>query len=68
MGAYLALFLDVPIQPLAVALTVAFGVLNIIGAKETARLQVWLVVTLVAIMAFFIAQGLSTSRLGHPER
>jgi basic amino acid/polyamine antiporter, APA family len=57
MGAYIALFFDVPIQPLAIALTVAFALLNIFGAKETARLQVWLVVTLVSIMAFFIAAG-----------
>ncbi len=57
MGAYIALFFDVPIQPLAIALTVAFAVLNILGAKETARLQVWLVVTLVTIMTFFIAAG-----------
>lgn len=57
MGAYLGLFLDLPIQPVAVALTVGFAVLNILGAKETARLQVWLVVTLVTIMAFFLAQG-----------
>jgi basic amino acid/polyamine antiporter, APA family len=58
MGAYLALFVDVPIQPVAIALTVAFGVLNIAGAKETARLQLLLVVTLLAIMAYYIAQGL----------
>jgi basic amino acid/polyamine antiporter, APA family len=57
MGAYLALLVDVPMRPIAIALTVAFGVLNVIGAKETARLQIWLVVTLVAIMTFFIAQG-----------
>ena len=57
MGAYLTLFVDVPVRPVAIALTVAFGVLNVVGAKETARLQVWLVTTLVAIMAFFIAQG-----------
>jgi basic amino acid/polyamine antiporter, APA family len=58
MGAYLSLFVEFPARPLAIALTVAFGLLNIFGAKETARLQVWLVVTLVAIMAFFIANGL----------
>lgn len=58
MGAYVAIFLDVPIQPIAVALTVAFGVLNIVGAKETARLQLVLVATLLAIMAFYIAAGL----------
>ncbi len=57
MGAYLALFFDVPVQPLAVALTVAFGLLNVFGAKETAKLQVWLVVTLVSIMIFFIVAG-----------
>ena len=57
MGAYLALFIDVPIKPVAVALTVAFAALNIFGAKETARLQVWLVATLLAIMAFYIVQG-----------
>ena len=57
MGAYLALFIEVPIQPVAVGLTVAFAALNILGAKETARLQVWLVATLLAIMAFYIVQG-----------
>jgi basic amino acid/polyamine antiporter, APA family len=57
MGAYLGLFFDVPIRPLAIALTVAFAILNILGAKETARLQVWLVATLVSIMTFFIAAG-----------
>jgi basic amino acid/polyamine antiporter, APA family len=58
MGAYLSLFIEFPARPLAIALTVLFGLLNIFGAKETARLQVWLVVTLVAIMTFFIANGM----------
>ena len=57
MGAYLAIFVEVPIQPVAVALTVAFAALNILGAKETARLQVWLVTALLAIMAFYVVQG-----------
>ena len=57
MGAYLAIFIDLPIQAVAIALTVGFAVLNILGAKETARLQVWLVVVLVSIMAFFLASG-----------
>ncbi len=57
MGAYLGLVFNVPIQPLAIALTVAFALLNVFGAKETARLQVWLVVTLVSVMVFFIAVG-----------
>jgi basic amino acid/polyamine antiporter, APA family len=57
MGAYLSLFVELPVRPLAIALTVGFGVLNVVGAKETARLQVWLVVALVTIMVFFIANG-----------
>jgi basic amino acid/polyamine antiporter, APA family len=65
MGAYLSLFVEFPVRPLAIALTVAFGLLNIFGAKETARLQVWLVVSLVAIMTFFIANGLLDVGMGH---
>ena len=58
MGAYLVFFLDVPIKPLAVALTVAFALLNVVGAKETSGLQRFFVITLVGVLAFFIVQGL----------
>ena len=58
MGAYLVFFLDVPIKPLAVALTVAFAALNVFGAKETSGLQRFFVVTLLSVLAFFIVQGL----------
>ena len=59
MGAYLVLFMDeVPIKALAVALTVGFTALNIFGAKETTGLQRILVATLVAVLAFFVVQGL----------
>jgi amino acid transporter/mannitol/fructose-specific phosphotransferase system IIA component (Ntr-type) len=57
MGAYLAIYFDVPIQPLAVGLTVAFALLNILGAKETTGLQRILVATLVVILGFFVIQG-----------
>ncbi|MFP4228076.1 MAG: amino acid permease [Salinivenus sp.] len=57
MGAYLALYADVPIKPLAAALTVAFGVLNIVGAKESSWLQRILVTVLVGVLAFYAAQG-----------
>jgi basic amino acid/polyamine antiporter, APA family len=66
MGAYLALFIDFPVVPVAIALTIAFGVLNVVGAKETARLQVWLVTVLVAVMAFFIVNGLYVVLVGDP--
>ncbi|MDZ7704639.1 MAG: amino acid permease [Trueperaceae bacterium] len=57
-GAYLAIFLELPLQPLAVALTIAFGVINILGAKETTGLQRILVTALVGIMVFYVVQGL----------
>ncbi len=59
MGAYLVFYVDVPIKPLAVALTVAFAVLNVFGAKETSGLQRIFVTILVAVLAFFIVQGLT---------
>ncbi len=57
MGAYLALFFDVPVTQLALALTLFFTVVNIVGAKETSQLQRWLVVILLSVLFFFLAQG-----------
>lgn len=61
MGAYMAIFFDLPIKPLAVALTVVFCVVNFVGAKETSRLQRWLVGALIGTLTFFTAQGLFVS-------
>ena len=58
MGAYLAFFVHVPIKPLAVGLTIVFMVFNIVGAKETTGLQRFLVIVLLAVMGFFVVQGL----------
>ena len=58
MGAYLALYVDIPIEPLAVGLTLAFMAINIVGAKESAGLQRMLVITLIGVLAFFTVQGL----------
>ncbi len=57
MGAYLVFFLDVPAKPLAVALTVAFAGLNVVGAKETSGLQRAFVAVLLVVLAFFLVQG-----------
>jgi amino acid transporter/mannitol/fructose-specific phosphotransferase system IIA component (Ntr-type) len=57
IGAYLRFYVDVPMQPLAVGLTVIFMVINIFGAKETTTLQRWLVSILVAVLALFILHG-----------
>ena len=60
MGAYLALYFDMPIEALAIGLTVAFAGINIVGAKETTGLQRVLVGTLLAIMVVFIVLGLAS--------
>lgn len=46
------------IKGMAVALTVVFAGINIFGAKETTRLQGILVISLLAVLAFFVIQGL----------
>ncbi len=63
MGAYLSLYIDVPIIALAVILTIVFGLVNIFGAKETTMLQRVLVGTLVVILAAFTILGLAETGL-----
>ncbi|MCG8420583.1 MAG: APC family permease [Proteobacteria bacterium] len=58
VGAYLRLFLDVPITAVAIALTLAFTAVNIVGAKETSGLQRVLVGALVGILTVFVVAGL----------
>ena len=52
MGAYISIFVDLPITPVAVLLTVVFAALNVVGAKETTTLQKILVAALISIMTF----------------
>ncbi len=60
IGAYAALFFDdIPIKTVAIVLTVIFMVLNIVGARETSGLQRVLVAVLLAVLAFFVVQGIS---------
>ena len=68
MGAYLAIFFEVPIKPLAAALTVAFAVINIVGAKESSGLQRILVTILVGVLVFFTVQGVYTVIQGDPAQ
>ena len=60
IGAYLVIFvpgLGEHIKLVAIGLTVIFVAINIMGAKETAGLQRVLVITLVAVLVFFMIQG-----------
>lgn len=67
MGAYLGIYFEIPIKPLAIGLTVAFMLINIVGAKETSGLQRVLVTALLAILAFFMVQGLVALATGGVE-
>ncbi len=58
MGAYIGIFIEVPITLVAVVLTIFFGLVNIVGAKESSFLQKILVAALLGIMFFYIVQGL----------
>lgn len=57
IGAYAAFFIELPIKPVAVALTIVFVIINIFGAKETTALQRGLVLILLAVMALFMVGG-----------
>jgi len=57
MGAYIAIFIDLPITPVAITLTILFGILNVVGAKESSWLQNVMVATLVSILFFYVFQG-----------
>lgn len=59
MGAYLGIYLDISFTLLAIILTVVFGLINVIGAKETTLLQRVLVTALVVILTAFIIFGMS---------
>ena len=68
MSAYLVLVVDIDSRPLAVVLIGLFMVVNIAGSKASASLQLWLVVLILAIMGWFIADGLlETSERGFGE-
>jgi basic amino acid/polyamine antiporter, APA family len=57
IGAYLTIVVDVPIEPVAAGLAVAFTVLNLVGARESAGLQVALVAVLLVVLAAFVGFG-----------
>lgn len=68
IGAYVGVYFDVAIQPVAIGLTIAFAFLNVVGVKETTRLQQTLVFGLLAVLGYFILQGLhELSVLGPAE-
>ncbi|MBX0324394.1 universal stress protein [Halomicroarcula sp. F13] len=52
---YLLLLFDLPLKPVALALAAVLILINIVGAKQTGRLQVAIVVVMLAALGWFAA-------------
>lgn len=57
LGAYLVLFIDLPVKPVAMALCVMFAILGISGVKNVGRFQGVFVAIIVGVLTYFIIQG-----------
>jgi len=58
LGAYLVLFFNLPVKPVAIALCVAFGTLNISGVKNVGRVQGILVTVILGVLTYFTVTGI----------
>jgi len=62
MGAYMALILPESVPPeamklLAAGFAILFGIINLLGAKKSGRAQIYLVIGLLGILAWFVGKG-----------
>ncbi|HEX6386951.1 MAG TPA: amino acid permease [Anaerolineae bacterium] len=63
LGAYLLLFAEnIPTKPVALVLAVALIGINIMGVKQTGRLQAIIVTGVLLVLVFFVAEGLTFVR------
>ncbi|MFO8002439.1 MAG: amino acid permease [Marinilabilia sp.] len=58
IGAYAAIFWEVPVQTVAIAATMVFMGLNLVGAKKTSGLQNFFIIFLIVVLGGFIIDGL----------
>lgn len=54
---YLVVLFDLPVTPVALGLAVALIGVNLLGAKQTGRLQVGIVAVMLAALVYFVAGG-----------
>jgi len=60
MGAYISLFFkEVSIIPIAISVAVLLGILNLFSVKGTGKLQIILVIILLAVLFTFIGEGVT---------
>ncbi len=64
MSAYLNLIVDLPAKPTAICLIAFFTILNIIGSKTSASLQMGMVAFLLVIMGWYMVAGLPDTNSG----
>jgi len=58
MGAYIALYVpELPMTPVAIAIAVGLGILNLLGAQKSGGFQMALVLGLLTILGIFIGGG-----------
>jgi amino acid transporter len=57
IGAYGAIFWDIPIKETAIVFTAVFAVLNIFGARKSSGIQKIFVIGLLVVLTAFIADG-----------
>ena len=60
MAAFTAYVIELDVRLIALAFCMVFVILNLVGIREAARVQVVLVVGLFAALAFFIVKGASS--------
>ncbi|SDF20295.1 amino acid permease [Halorientalis regularis] len=58
---YLLYLFDLPIKPVALALAALLIVVNLVGAKQTGRLQIGIVVVMLLAMVWFVVSGLPST-------
>jgi len=59
---YLLWYFELPVKPVALALATVLIVVNLLGAKQTGRLQVAIVAVMLAAMAWFVGGSLGSVR------
>ncbi|MDP6358277.1 MAG: amino acid permease [Planctomycetota bacterium] len=66
MGAYIRIYFpEMPIVPAAAVLAILFGGANLLGAKKTGSVQIFLVFGLLAILCWFIGSGVTRAEPAH---
>ncbi|WP_136717939.1 amino acid permease [Halorientalis salina] len=58
---YLLYLFDLPVKPIAIGLAVLLVGVNLVGAKQTGRLQIGIVAVMLAAMVWFVVSGLPSA-------